>query len=301
MKEAIYERTTALFDIKGYRFKTTGSVLKFDGYKRLYNIEDKEETQQLPPLKKGEKIKKVDQKLEEKWTKPPPRYTEGSLVKKLEELGIGRPSTYATIMKTIKDRGYVVKEGNALKPTQAAYELIDYLDKKYHWVVDYDFTKKMEEFLDYVEQRKKDWKEFVKELYDKTQSSQKAVISKKMLNYALDLAKKHGKDISDILDNPEELKKFIDEHKETKPTEKQIAYAKSLAEKTGIELPEDVLEDKEKIKKWINKAKKEAMKTYQLSEKQKAILIKNGKEDLIDKPEKALKWLDSYFKKMRKK
>ncbi|WP_457624533.1 type I DNA topoisomerase [Persephonella sp.] len=301
MKEAIYERTTALFDIKGYRFKTTGSVLVFEGYKKLYNIEDKEESQKLPPLEKGEKVKKLSQKLEEKWTKPPPRYTEGSLVKKLEELGIGRPSTYATIMKTIKDRGYVVKEGNALKPTQAAYELIDYLDKKYHWVVDYDFTKRMEEFLDYVEQKKKDWKEFVKELYQKTQSSGQAVISKKMLDYALDLAKKHGKDISDILDNPEELKKFIDQHKETRPTEKQIAYAKYLAEKTGLELPPEVLEDREKIKKWINKAKKEAMKTYQLSEKQKAVLIKNGREDLIDQPEKALKWLSSYFKKRRKK
>ncbi|WP_457636467.1 type I DNA topoisomerase [Persephonella sp.] len=301
MKEAVYERTTAKFDIKGYTFKTTGSVIAFDGYKKVYNIEDKEDTQKLPPLKKGEAVKKVDQKLEEKWTKPPPRYTEGSLVKKLEELGIGRPSTYATIMKTIKDRGYVVKEGNALKPTEAAYELIDYLDKKYHWVVDYDFTKRMEQFLDYVEQKKKDWKEFVKQLYEKTQSSGRAVISKKMLDYALDLAKKHGKDISDILENPEELKKFIDQHKETKPTEKQIAYARSLSEKTGLELPEEVLNDKEKIKRWINKAKKEAMKSYKLSEKQKAVLIKNGREDLIDQPEKALKWLNSYFKKRRKK
>jgi len=301
MREAVYERTTALFDIKGFRFKTTGSVLIFEGYKRLYNIEDKEETQKLPPLKKGEKVKKKDQELEEKWTKPPPRYTEGSLVKKLEELGIGRPSTYATIMKTIKERGYVTKEGNALKPTQSAYELIDYLDKKYNWVVDYDFTKKMEEFLDYVEQNKKDWKEFVKQLHEKTQSTTSQPISKKMLNYALDLAKKHNKDISNILDNPEELKKFIDLHRDTKPTEKQIAYAKSLAEKTGLDLPPEVLEDKDRIKKWINRAKKEAMKTYKLSEKQKAILIKNGKEDLINQPEKALKWLDSYFKKRRRK
>jgi len=141
----------------------------------------------------------------------------------------------------------------------------------------------------------------VKELYEKSTEGAKSVVSKKMKDYALDLAKKHGKDISDILDNPEKLKEFIDTHRDTKPTEKQIAYAKALAEKTGIELPEDVLEDKDKIKKWINKAKKEAMKSYQLSEKQKAILIKNGKEDLIDKPEKALKWLDSYFKRRKRK
>ncbi len=300
MKEAIYERTTVKSDIKGYIFKTTGSVIVFDGYKKLYNIEDKEETQKLPPLKKGETIKKIDQKLEEKWTKPPSRYTEGSLVKKLEDLGIGRPSTYATIIKTIKERGYVVKEGGSLRPTEEAYHLIDYLNSKYNWVIDYDFTKRMEDFLDAVEEKKKDWKEFVKELYEKSTEGAKSVVSKKMKDYALDLAKKHGKDISDILDNPEKLKEFINTHRDTKPTEKQIAYAKALAEKTGLELPEDVLNDKDKIKRWINKAKKEAMKTYQLSEKQKAILIKNGQEELINQPEKALKWLDNYFKKRKR-
>jgi len=302
MSDAIYNRTTVVFDIARYNFKATGSILKFEGFKKLY-LDEEENTEEkiLPPLEKGEKVKKVNQKLEEKQTKPPPRYSEGSLVKKLEELGIGRPSTYATIIKTIKDRGYVLKEGGSLKPTQSAFELIDYLDSHYKWVIDYDFTRKMEEFLDYVEQNKKDWKEFVKELYEKSTNREKSKISRKMLKYALDLAEKHGKDISNILNNPEELSKFIDQHKETKPSEKQIAYAKSLAEKTGLKLPEDVLEDKEKIKKWINKAKKEAMKTYELSEKQKAVLIKNGKEDLINQPEKALKWLNKYFKQRKKR
>ncbi|WP_457623023.1 type I DNA topoisomerase [Persephonella sp.] len=301
MKEAIYDRTTALFSIGNYKFKTTGSVLKFDGYKKVYDFEDKEEAQRLPELSIGEILEKTDQNLEEKWTKPPGRYTEGSLVRKLEELGIGRPSTYAAIIKTIKDRGYVIKEGGSLRPTEAAYYLIDYLNGKYNWVIDYDFTRKMEEFLDAVEERKKDWKEFVGELYQKSANGSTQVISKKMKDYALDLAKKHGKDISDILNDPEKLKEFIDTHKETKPSEKQVAYAKSLSEKTGIELPEDVLEDKEKIKRWINKAKKEMMKSYKLSEKQKAVLIKNGKEDLIDKPEKALKWLETYFRRRRRK
>ncbi len=304
MPDAIYERTTAHFDIKGYKFKTTGSVLKFEGFKKVYKDsqeEEKEEKNTLPPLDKGELVNKVDQKIEEKWTKPPSRYSEASLVKKLEELGIGRPSTYATIIKTIKDRGYVKKEGMSLVPTENAFYLIDYLDKHYKWVIDYDFTKNMEQFLDYVEQNKKNWKEFVKQLYEKSTNRKTQPVSKKMVNYALDLAKKHGKDISSILDNPKELKKFIDEHKETKPTEKQIAYAKALAEKTGLELPEEVLKDKEKIKKWINKAKKEAMKNYELSEKQKALLIKNGQEDLLDKPEKALKWIENYFKKRKKR
>ncbi len=303
MKDALYDRTTVTFDIKGYIFKTTGSVLKFEGYKAVYKEETQEETktQKLPSLKVGEKVKKLKEILEEKWTKPPPRYTEGSLVKKLEELGIGRPSTFASILKTIKDRGYVVKEGNALKPTENAYHLVDYLGNKYKWVIDYDFTRKMEEFLDKVEERKNNWKDFVKELYEKSKTRETGVVSKKMKDYALDLAKKHGKDISDILDNPKALKEFIDKHQETKPTEKQIAYAKSLSEKTGIPLTEEALNDKKVMKKWIDKAKKEAMKTYQLSEKQKNLLIKNGKEDLIDKPEEALKWISNYFKGRFKK
>ncbi len=302
MADAVYNRTTVAFKIKDYKFKTTGSVLEFKGYKLVYNIEDKEETNLLPPLKKGERLKKIEQKLEEKFTKPPPRYTEGSLVKKLEDLGIGRPSTYATIIKTIKERGYVEKENNSLKPTKEAYHLIEYLQDKYKWVIDYGFTRQMEENLDKVEENKKDWKEFVKELYDKSASRQvNSKISKKMKEYALDLAKKHNKDISDILESYEDLKKFIDEHRETKPTEKQIAYAKSLAEKTGLELTEDILSDREKIKKWINKAKKELMKNYELSEKQKALLKKYGQEELINQPEKALKWIDNFFKKRRKR
>jgi DNA topoisomerase-1 len=303
MSDAVYSRTTVIFDIAGYKFKTSGSVLVFEGFKKVYLDEEEENTDNkvIPPLEKGEKVKKLDQKLEEKMTKPPPRYSEGSLVKKLEELGIGRPSTYATIIKTIKDRGYVIKEGGSLRPTKSAFELIEYLDSHYKWVIDYDFTRKMEEFLDYVEQNRKNWKEFVKELYEKSTNKEKSKISRKMLKYALDLAERHGKDISDILDNPEKLSEFIEQHKDTKPSEKQIAYAKALAEKTGLKLTEEVLNDKEKIKKWINKAKKEVMKTYTLSEKQKAVLIKNGKEELINQPEKALKWLDRYFKQRKKR
>ncbi|NPA51490.1 MAG: type I DNA topoisomerase [Aquificae bacterium] len=301
MKDAIYDRTTVLFDINKHLFKTTGSVLTFEGFKKIYNQEQEQQDNLLPPLEEGEKLKKLEEKLEEKFTKPPPRYTEGSLVKKLEELGIGRPSTYASIIKTIKDRGYVTKQSGSLRPTENAYNLINYLHRRYNWVIDYDFTRKMEEFLDKVEENKKNWKEFVKELYKKSQKKSGSSISEKMRNYALDLAKKHQKDISNIIDNPEKLKEFIDEHKDTKPTEKQIAYAKALSEKTGLELTEETLQDKEKIKKWINKAKKEAMKYIQLSEKQKKVLISQGKEDLIDQPEKALKWLNTYFKKRKKR
>lgn len=301
MADAIFERTNITLTIKDYTFKASGSILKFKGFKAVYDLEDdEEENQKLPNIEKGEVLKIEDINLEEKWTKPPTRYTEGSLVKKLEELGIGRPSTYATIIKTIKDRGYVIKEGSSLKPTESAFHLIDYLNQKYHWVVDYNFTKKMEEFLDKVEENRKDWKEFVKELHQKSISKSKSVISKKMLDYALDLAKKHGKNIEDIMDNPEKIKEFINNHVDNKPSQKQIDYAKSLSEKTGLKITDKELTDKKLLKKWIDKAKKEAMKNYQLSEKQKNVLIKYGREDLIEKPLQALKFIESKLKRYKK-
>jgi DNA topoisomerase I (EC 5.99.1.2) len=196
MADAIFERTNVTVDIKGYTFKASGSILKFKGYKAVYDLEEEqEETQNLPDLKNKDvlNIEKID--LEEKFTKPPARYTEGGLVKKLEELGIGRPSTYATIIKTIKERGYVVKENGSLRPTENAFHLIEYLNNRYNWVIDYSFTKKMEDFLDKVEENKKDWKEFVRQLHEKSASKQDVKISKKMLDYAKDLAEKHGKSI----------------------------------------------------------------------------------------------------------
>ena len=301
MADAIFERTNVTVDIKGYTFKASGSILKFKGYKAVYDLEEEqEETQNLPDLKNKDvlNIEKID--LEEKFTKPPARYTEGGLVKKLEELGIGRPSTYATIIKTIKERSYVVKENGSLRPTENAFHLIEYLNNRYNWVIDYSFTKKMEDFLDKVEENKKDWKEFIRQLHEKSVSKQNVRISKKMLDYAKDLAEKHGKSIEEIKDDPEKLKEFIDAHAEKNPSQKQIEYAKSLAEKTGLKLTEKELSDKKLLTKWINKAKKEMMKNYQLSEKQKNVLIKYGREDLIDNPAQALKFIKSKLSRYKR-
>jgi len=301
MTDAIFERTNVAVDIKGYTFKASGSILKFKGYKAVYDLEEEqEEVQNLPDLKNKDvlNVEKID--LEEKFTKPPARYTEGGLVKKLEELGIGRPSTYATIIKTIKERGYVVKENGSLRPTENAFYLIEYLNNRYNWVIDYSFTKKMEDFLDKVEENKKDWKEFVRQLHEKSASKQTVRISKKMLDYAKDLAEKHGKSIEDIKDDPEKLKEFIDAHAEKNPSQKQIEYAKSLAEKTGLKLTEKELSDRKLLTKWIDKAKKEIMKNYQLSEKQKNVLIKYGREDLINNPVQALKFIKSKLSKYKK-
>jgi len=273
MTDAVFDRTVALIDIKNYTFKAVGTVLKFQGFKAIYsNIEEEnqEENQNLPPLKDKDMLNIEKVNLEEKFTKPPARYTEGSLVKKLEDLGIGRPSTYATIMKTIKDRGYVVKEkSGSLKPTESAFKLIEYLDKRYNWIIDYSFTKNMEDFLDEVEENKKDWKEFVKQLYERTGLKQdfeslgekQMQVSEKMLQLAMDLAEKHGVSIEDIKDNPKKLKEFIDAHIDKKPSDKQVEFAKNLALKTGLKLTEKELSDKKLLSSWIDKAKKKLTKT----------------------------------------
>lgn len=122
----------------------------------------------MPKLEQGEKviISKLD--LLEKETRPPKRYTEATLVKELEKKGIGRPSTYAAIIKSMKMRRYVINEKGALLPTEAGERLIEILQKEYPWVIDYGFTKDMENYLDRVQAGQGDWQLFAKNIHEKT-------------------------------------------------------------------------------------------------------------------------------------
>ncbi|RMH01071.1 MAG: type I DNA topoisomerase [Aquificota bacterium] len=148
---------------EGIVFVAKGRELTFEGYLRFYP--ENVELARLPQLKEGEVLKPKKVTLEKRQTQPPPRYTEGTLVKKLEELGIGRPSTYATIVKTLKSRGYVVEEKAYLKPTEIAYMVVDYLLEHVPKVPDYRFTSYMERELDLVEEGKEDWKTTVRKLF----------------------------------------------------------------------------------------------------------------------------------------
>jgi len=316
MKPAIYDVVNALFQIGNEEFKATGRVLIFDGFLKVYQENEEEEKQKeeednqsLPELTQNEKVAVKEIKSEEKWTKPPSRYNEGSLVKMLEKLGIGRPSTYASIMKTIKARGYVKVSKGQLIPTEKGEKLIDYLDKKHKWIIDYEFTKQMEEFLDEVEENKKNWKEFVRQLHERLNfyiPDKDNKPSEKQVEFAKSLAEKTGLEITqEILENKNLLSEWIDKAmKQEKPSDKQIELAKSLSEKTGMELPDKVLDSKKLLSEWIDKTMKQAEKqrkaNLKLSEKQIEILKKNGQENLINNPEKALKWLDGYFKKNKK-
>jgi DNA topoisomerase-1 len=154
MAPAVYDSTTLLFQVAGEKFKASGRILKFDGFLKVYAVTDEEKEkkgdedtlQVLPPIEVGELVPKVKEILAEKKTKPPGRFTLGSLVKELERLGIGRPSTYAAITKNIIDRGYVKEDKRKVVPLPPGETLVDYLRDKHPWVIDYALTGRMEGF-----------------------------------------------------------------------------------------------------------------------------------------------------------
>ncbi len=211
MAAARYDSTVMVFSVAGERFKAAGRVLTFDGFLKVYAEVDEEnekkgdednKLQLLPPVEAGELVPKVQEILDEKKTKPPGRFTFGSLVKELERLDIGRPSTYAAITKNITDRGYVKEEKGRVVPLLPGETLIDYLRDNHSWVIDYELTGKMENFLDLVVENKETWQRFCKGVHNKMGFSAPPPRaagggpSEGQLKYAADLARKNGLVIS---------------------------------------------------------------------------------------------------------
>lgn len=168
MADAKFLSTTVTLDNNDYGFKATGSVLTFDGYLKVYKEYENQEDTLLPDFKKYEngiistnKIDKVQH-----FTKPPARFTESSLIKELESLGIGRPSTYATIISTIKDRGYVTLEDKKFVPTEVGFETTDKLQEFFSSIVNVKYTANMEEDLDKIAEGKEDYIKMLHEFYD---------------------------------------------------------------------------------------------------------------------------------------
>jgi DNA topoisomerase-1 len=155
-----------------YTFRATGQTIAFPGFMRVY-VEDSDQPEDklaeqekiLPVMKKGDEVTLKEVKPNQHFTKPPARYTEASLVKKLEAEGIGRPSTYAPTISTIMTRGYVEKEVKQLKPTDLAEVVTDMLVANFPKVVDYKFTAKMEEDLDKIAEGKKKWVPVIDDFY----------------------------------------------------------------------------------------------------------------------------------------
>ena len=166
MADSIVNQTTVIFDNNDYKFKTTGQVLIFDGYLKVYKDYESNEDTVLPEIGENETCITDDVESKQHFTKPPARYTEATLIKKLEEDGIGRPSTYATIIDTIKTRDYVVLEDKKFKPTEMGFETTDKLQEFFSDIINTEYTSNMETELDEIAEGKLVWNEVLKEFYD---------------------------------------------------------------------------------------------------------------------------------------
>lgn len=165
MKPAIYSTISVDIAAGKYLFKASSSKIQFKGFTAVYELEEDEEKNKLPALAKNEKLNLVKLSPSQHFTKPPARFSEGSLVKKLEEDGIGRPSTYAPIIQTLTFRQYVNRVKGYLEPTDLGIKVSDLLVDNFPKIMDVKFTAGMEEELDLIEEGKLDWVKLVSDFY----------------------------------------------------------------------------------------------------------------------------------------
>ena len=187
MASAEIERTAAEIEVKGrdntvYGLRANGSVVQFDGFLKLYEegrddsvrvidkgkddrAADDDDSHRLPPLAQGDTLRDKSVDAEQHFTQPPPRYTESTLVKRMEELGIGRPSTYASTLAVLEDRGYVKLEKKQLIPEDKGRLVIGFLASYFKRYVEYDFTADLEEKLDLISDDKLEWKDVLREFW----------------------------------------------------------------------------------------------------------------------------------------
>jgi DNA topoisomerase-1 len=154
IENAVFEATKVLIGVKNHQFKTSGSIIKFDGFLKIYNFASSEENL-LPQMNEGDTTKMLELMSNQHFTQAPARYTEATLIKQLEERGIGRPSTYASIISVIQERGYVkMNEQKRLQPEFRGRVVNSFLEKFFSKYVEYDFTAKLEESLDSIAEGK---------------------------------------------------------------------------------------------------------------------------------------------------
>src|SRR5579862_3144339 len=191
MVPAIFDQTGVDISAGDYTFRASGSMIKFDGYLTVYQVVKEEEEKEdegdtdsrtLPRVSEGETLRLEKVRPDQHFTEPPPRYTEATLVKELEEKGIGRPSTYAAIISTIVEREYVNKEQGRFTPTLLGEKVSDLLVKSFEDIFDVGFTARMEDELDEIEEGKLTWRKSVKEFWDRFEVDLETA-SDKMVSY----------------------------------------------------------------------------------------------------------------------
>ena len=170
MQSAVFDTISANIDVNNYNFRATGQALKFKGFMTLYvetsdNKKDEDEESFVPDLKEGQEVIKKEITTKQSFTEPPPRYTEASLVKALEEKGIGRPSTYSPTITTIIERRYIEKEQKQLIPTELGKVVNKLLTENFPDIINVEFTAKIEDEFDEVAEGKENWKDVIRTFY----------------------------------------------------------------------------------------------------------------------------------------
>ncbi len=173
MADAKTNNTTVILDNKNYQFKATGQVIIFDGYLKVYKEYEDTKDHLLPALDQTKELETDEIEKEQHFTKPPARYSEAKLIKEMEELGIGRPSTYATTMETLKTRGYVNVVDKRFIPTEIGFEITDKLQEYFSHLINVEYTALMEEDLDQIADGKIIWYNTLKDFYDQFEPSVK--------------------------------------------------------------------------------------------------------------------------------
>lgn len=249
MTDYEYLSTSLSFDSNGVIFKTNGKITLFDGFMKVSNAKENENI--LPDLKKGDIIKALDIKKDQHFTKPPANYTEASLVKTLEEYGIGRPSTYSSTIASIISRNYVEFEQRKILPTKLGIRVNDFLQESFDDIINVEFTAKMEDELDKIAQDEVYWKDVLESFYEGFEKDLKQV-SKDRTDYKVKdkildekcpkcghpLAEKHGRN-----------GKFIG-----CTNFPECDFTKSIIKTTGVKCPE--CENGEIIEKVSKKGKR---------------------------------------------
>lgn len=167
MSDAQYDTLSVDITAGDYTFHSSGQTLTFPGFLKVYNFDEEEESKSsIPYLEEGEMLDNKKLEDQQKFTQPPPRYNEASLVKALEEQGIGRPSTYATTISTIQQRDYVELEDKKFKPTELGEIVTEFMVRNFSDIIDLRFTAQMESLLDDIAEGEAKWKEVIREFYE---------------------------------------------------------------------------------------------------------------------------------------
>ncbi|MCJ7805950.1 MAG: type I DNA topoisomerase, partial [Clostridia bacterium] len=237
MNPAVFDQVRVNINAGDYTFKATGSTLRFPGFLILYKSEESEKETVLPEMTEGQELTLLELLPDQHFTQPPSRYNEASLIKTLEEKGIGRPSTYSPIIETIQSRGYVVKENKAFMPTELGFVVVELMISYFPEVIDVDFTVKLEQQLDEIEEGKQEWRKVIKDFYNGYFKERLAVAEQKIEKVEV------APELSDEV-CPNCGKQLISKHGRfgrflACPAYPECRFTKKIVKDTGVTCPRD--------------------------------------------------------------